>query len=130
MTKVAADGFLEMFQRMPWPKRFDKKIEKHCSTTFWLFLLGAKRFTITNVVHFFKKRCIVAFSVRNLIFLTKFGVWTVPRFIVFLGLVPVPRLGIKGLVKCHMSVSQVLNAPTYYTTLVANDALPDPTFCN
>jgi len=29
-----------------------------------------------------------------------------------------------------MSASQVLNAPTYYTTLAANDALPDPTFCN
>jgi len=29
-----------------------------------------------------------------------------------------------------MSASQVLNASTYYTTLVANDALPDPTFCN
>jgi len=36
----------------------------------------------------------------------------------------------KGLVKCHMSASQVLNAPTCYTTLVANDALPEPTFCN
>jgi len=29
-----------------------------------------------------------------------------------------------------MSASQVLNAPTYYTTLAANGALPDPTFCN
>jgi len=29
-----------------------------------------------------------------------------------------------------MSASQVLNAPNYYTTLPANDALPDPTFCN
>jgi len=29
-----------------------------------------------------------------------------------------------------MSVSQVLNAPTYYTTLAVNGALPDPTFCN
>jgi len=48
----------------------DKKLEEHCSTTFWLFLLRAKRFTI--VVHFLKKRCIIAFSVRNLIFLTKF----------------------------------------------------------
>ena len=38
------------------------------STTFWLlFLLGAKRITIINVVHFFKKRCLVAFVVRNLI---------------------------------------------------------------
>jgi len=33
----------------------DKKIEEHCSTTFWLFLLGAKRYTIINVVHFLKK---------------------------------------------------------------------------
>jgi len=46
------------------------------------------------------------------------------------GFVPGPWLGKKGLVKCHMSASQVLNAPTYYTTLAANDALPDPTFCN
>ena len=46
------------------------------------------------------------------------------------GLVPGPRLGKQGLVKCHMSASQVLNAPTCYTTLTANDALPDPTFCN
>jgi len=32
-----------------------------------------------------------------------------------------------------MSASQVLNAvdaPTYYTTLAPNDALPDPNFCN
>jgi len=29
-----------------------------------------------------------------------------------------------------MSASQVLNAPTYYTTLALNDALPDPDFCN
>jgi len=28
------------------------------STTFWLFLLGAKRITIMNVVHFLKKRCL------------------------------------------------------------------------
>jgi len=63
----------------------DKKIEEHCSTTFCLFLLGAKRFTIINVIHFFKKLCIVAFSVRNLIFSTKFSVWTVSRLIVFLG---------------------------------------------
>ena len=48
----------------------------------------------------------------------------------FPGLVPVPRLGKKGLVKCHMSASQVLNAPTYYTTLSANDASPDSSFCN
>jgi len=39
------------------------------------------------------------------------------------GLVPLPRLGKKGLVKFHISASQVLNAPTYYTTL-------DPNFCN
>jgi len=45
-------------------------------------------------------------------------------------LVPVPRLGKTGLVKCHMSASQVLNAPTYCTTLAVNDALPDPTFYN
>jgi len=45
-------------------------------------------------------------------------------------LVPVTRLGQKGLVKCHMSASQGLNALTYYTTLAANDALPDPYFCN
>jgi len=29
-----------------------------------------------------------------------------------------------------MSASQVLNAPTYYTTLASNDALPDLNFCN
>jgi len=29
-----------------------------------------------------------------------------------------------------MSASQVLNAPTYYTTLAPNDALPDPYCCN
>jgi len=29
-----------------------------------------------------------------------------------------------------MSASQVLNAPTYYTTLAPNDALPDPNFGN
>jgi len=29
-----------------------------------------------------------------------------------------------------MSASQVLNGPNYYTTLAANDALADPTFCN
>jgi len=46
----------------------DKKIEEHSSKTFWLFLLGAKRYTIINVVNFLKKRFIVAFSVRNLIF--------------------------------------------------------------
>jgi len=33
----------------------DKKIEEHCSATFRLFLLGAKRFAITNVAHFLKK---------------------------------------------------------------------------
>jgi len=32
------------------------------------------------------------------------------------GLVPVQRLGQKGLVKRHMSAGQVLNAPTYYST--------------
>jgi len=63
----------------------DKKIEGHCSTTFWLFLVVAKRYTIITVVHFLKKRCIVAFLVRNLIFLTEFSVWAVLRFIVFLG---------------------------------------------
>ena len=36
----------------------DKKIEEHCSTTFWLFLLGAKRYTIINVVHFLKKNVV------------------------------------------------------------------------
>jgi len=45
-------------------------------------------------------------------------------------MVPVPRLGKKGLVKCHMNARHVLNTPTYYTTLAANNALPDPTFCN
>jgi len=30
-------------------------------------LLGAKRITIINVVHFLKKRCLAAFSLRNLI---------------------------------------------------------------
>jgi len=38
-----------------------------------------------KVVHFLKNRCIVAFFVRNLIFLTEFSVWAVLRFIVFLG---------------------------------------------
>jgi len=46
------------------------------------------------------------------------------------GLVPVPRFVEKGWAKCHMSASQVFNAPIYYTTLAANDASPDPTFCN
>ena len=36
----------------------------------------------------------------------------------------------KGLVKCRMSASQVLNPPTYWTTLVPNDDLQDPNFCN
>jgi len=36
----------------------------------------------------------------------------------------------KGLAKCHISVSQVLDPPTYYTTLAPNDALQDPNFCN
>jgi len=29
-----------------------------------------------------------------------------------------------------MSASQVLNAPSYQTTLALNDALQDPNFCN
>jgi len=29
-----------------------------------------------------------------------------------------------------MSASQVLNAPTYFTTLAPNDALPNPNVCN
>ena len=37
-----------------------------CSTFWLLFLLGAKRITIINVVHFFKKRCLAAFSLRIL----------------------------------------------------------------
>jgi len=45
-------------------------------------------------------------------------------------MVSVPRLAEMGLVKCHTSVRQVLNAPTYYTTLAPNDVLPDPNFCN
>jgi len=36
----------------------------------------------------------------------------------------------KGLVKCHMSANQVLNVPTYWTTLAPNDTLQDPNFCN
>jgi len=36
----------------------------------------------------------------------------------------------KGLAKCHMSASQVLNAPTYETTFAPNDALQDPNVCN
>jgi len=36
----------------------------------------------------------------------------------------------KGLAQCRMSASQVLNAPTYWTTLAPNDALQDPSFCN
>jgi len=58
---------------------------------------------------------------------------TVSRFSVFLGLlVRVPRLGKKGLIKCQMSArtNQVLNAPTYYTTLTPSGSLPDPNFCN
>jgi len=39
-------------------------------------------------------------------------------------LVPVPRLGKKGLVKCHMSASQMLNAPTYSGSALA-DAGPN-----
>jgi len=35
----------------------------------------------------------------------------------------------KGLVKCHMSASQVLNAPIYYT-LAPNGAVQDSNFCN
>jgi len=64
-----------------------KKFSNHVKPLLLLrlFLLGAKRFTIINVVHFLKKPCIVAFSVRKLIFLTKFSVWTVSRLIVFLG---------------------------------------------
>ena len=38
-----------------------------CSTLWLLFLLGAKRITIINAVHFFKKRCLAAFSLRILI---------------------------------------------------------------
>jgi len=30
----------------------------------------------------------------------------------------------------HACYSKVLNAPTYYTTLAPNGALPDPKFCN
>ena len=42
------------------------------SAAFWLsFLLGAKRITIINVVHFLKKRCLAAFSLRNLILLPR-----------------------------------------------------------
>jgi len=33
-----------------------------------IIFLRAKRITIINVVHFLKKRCLVAFVVRNLIF--------------------------------------------------------------
>ena len=36
----------------------------------------------------------------------------------------------KGLVKCHMSASQVLNALTYWTTMAPNDALQEPNVCN
>jgi len=36
----------------------------------------------------------------------------------------------KGLVKSHMSASQVSNAFTYYTTFAPNDTLQDPNFCN
>jgi len=36
----------------------------------------------------------------------------------------------KGLVKFHISASQVLNVPSYQTTLASNDALQDPNFCN
>jgi len=42
----------------------------------------------------------------------------------------IPRLGKKGLVKCRMSANEVWNAPTYYTTLAPNNALPDPNFCS
>jgi len=51
-------------------------------------------------------------------------------FLCLPGLTPVLRLGKKGLVKCHMSASQVLIAATCYTTLVPNDALPDLNFCS
>jgi len=46
------------------------------------------------------------------------------------GTVPVKPGRMVCLVKCHMSASQVLIAPTYYTTLTPNDVLPDPNFCN
>jgi len=47
-------------------------------------------------------------------------------------LVPVPRLGKKGLANCHTSASQVLNTPTWYLLhhLAENDALPDPNDAN
>jgi len=50
-----------------------------------IILLGAKRITIINVVHIFKKCCLAAFSLRNLIVLIKFRMRTVSRFSVFLG---------------------------------------------
>jgi len=36
----------------------------------------------------------------------------------------------KGFRKGCLSARQMLNAPTYYTTLAPNDVLPDPNFCN
>jgi len=60
----------------------------------------------------------------------KFRLRTVSRFSVFLGWSQYHGLG-KGLVKCHMSASQVLNAPTYqFGSKPPNDALQDHNFCN
>jgi len=54
---------------------------------------------------------------------------TVSRF-VFSWVVASTTAWQKGLVKCHMSASQVLIAPTYYTTLAPNDDLPDHNVCS
>jgi len=67
----------------------------------YIFVRG-KRITIINAVHFLNVG-LDAFSVRN---------GTVPRVSVFPGWYQSNSLG-KSLVKCHMSASQVLKAPTY-----------------
>jgi len=64
---------------------------------FWLlFLSGAKRITIINVAHFL-------LSLR----------WGLFHVLVFFWVDPNTTAWEKGLVKCHVSASQVLNAPTY-----------------
>ena len=49
-----------------------------------IIFLGAKRFTIINVIHFLKKTLYSCIFGSKPDILTKFRVWTVSRFIVFL----------------------------------------------
>jgi len=107
-----------------------QKVENHCAMTFWLFLLEAKRITIVNAVHFFEET----------LFSCKFG--SKPdSFLLYLawGLFHVfvsswagtsTTAGEKGWIKYHVSASQVLNTPTYQTTLAPKQALPDLNVCS